>query len=180
MKFEHTDRRSASVPVLKALTETGGTRRRRPPLWHLLSVEILYAFWLILEQNNSAPSSHTEMKCPLILKQNGTRHKPQNVPPHLHEQKRGAGGGCTKLPKFASWIKPLVAGIPDCPGAVFIQQGSVGTNTSSDSSVAASCVFTHLQVHSSADLSRNWFINMTSPHLSPCLSSLSICTQTNM
>lgn len=62
MTFEHTDRSSASVPVLKALTETGGTRRRRPPLWHLLSVEILYAFWLILEQNNKDSS----VECSLI------------------------------------------------------------------------------------------------------------------
>lgn len=46
-----------SLPVQKALTETGSTGCRSPPLWHLLFIEVLHAFWLILEQNDTDPSA---------------------------------------------------------------------------------------------------------------------------
>lgn len=38
------------IPVDKALTETGCTRSRSPPLWHLVFIEVLQALWLVLEQ----------------------------------------------------------------------------------------------------------------------------------
>lgn len=43
------------LPVDEALTETGSTRSRRPPLWHLVFIEVLQALWLILEQITQTP-----------------------------------------------------------------------------------------------------------------------------
>lgn len=41
----------------------------------------------------------------------GYRHEPQSAPQHLQEQRRGAREEHTKLPRFSSWVQPLVSGI---------------------------------------------------------------------
>lgn len=58
---------SASVlPVKKALTETGSTGCRSTPRWYLPFIEVLHAFWFILEHTDPSLENfhNTHMSMP--------------------------------------------------------------------------------------------------------------------